>query len=319
MMKQVCKFSSLTETDRSNLSLDRDEKNTHNALMNKAMWVFVVAVLASCGKSEAAEESCEESVRKGAQAIRNAGSMSPDAPNLVARCLREKWSPAIRACASHATSTASLESCAGGVRGVADETTLPRIGSLADQLARLGEESAATAKIDTPNVADGNGPSAALASHLDEIRSFWMEDVYPAKREHRLGGQDWPSDIPNEARYGLDSIAKSAITAARERGAFPAGAVLLTPSQACCEYAGARCPPEPSVWQTPLWNELDFDIAESHDFQFAYLSHGDTFDAYAVGSPRCETATAVWWMRGGVTDSDTLWTETSLWTSPPKD
>lgn len=316
----MCKFSSLAMFDRSNLLLDRDGKNTHNALMNKAIWVFVVAVFAGCGRSEAAGESCEEAVREGTATIRKAGAPSPDAPNLVARCLREKWSPAVRACASHATSTASLESCAGTARGVADESTLHRIGSMADQLARLGEHSAPTnTTIHTPNVADENGPSAALESHLDEVRGFWMEDVYPAKREHRLGSRDWPSEIPDEARRGLDAIARSAFTAARERGAFPAGATPLTPSLACCDDLGARCSPEPSIWKIAPWNALDFDIDESHEFQFAYVSHGDTFDVYAVGSPRCESIAAVWWMRGGITDSDSLWTETSLWTSPPTD
>jgi len=318
-MGHVCKFGSLSLDNRSNLSLDRDGKNPHNALMNKVMWVLLVAMLAGCSRSEAAGESCEEAVRKGTATIRQAGAASPDAPNLVARCLREKWSPAVRACASHATSGASLETCAGAP-AIADETSLHRIGSMADQLARLGEESAATTtRNDVRHSANENDAAEALASHLDETLGFWMEDVYPAKREHRLGGQDWPSDIPDEARDGLNSIAHSAITSARERGTFPAGAVGLTPSTACCKFGAKRCPPEPTAWQNDVWNALDFDVSASHDFRFAYLSHGDTFEAYAVGSPGCAASATVWWMRGGITDGDTLWTETSRWTSPPTD
>jgi hypothetical protein len=98
-----------------------------------------------------------------------------------------------------------------------------------------------------------------------------------------------------EAEQSLERIvrsAESAAAAAETKGAeadrrLPPSAPL-TPPFRCCEQADGRCPPEPSLWEHPSWHALGFFPAESHYYQYEFVSDGQSFTARALGDLDCD-------------------------------
>src|SRR6185436_6516721 len=76
-------------------------------------------------------------------------------------------------------------------------------------------------------------------------------------------------------------------------GAFPALSQSLTPSTACCAFAGGRCPADPAAWDLPAWNAYGFAIVSAHDFQYAVTAsaNGAAMIANARGDLDCDNFT----------------------------
>ncbi|MBI5478770.1 MAG: hypothetical protein HY906_07945 [Deltaproteobacteria bacterium] len=56
------------------------------------------------------------------------------------------------------------------------------------------------------------------------------------------------------------------------RFTFPA-TTPWTPAQECCK-TGGRCPANASAWSHPTWKALDFSLADSHYYQYRFVSEG---------------------------------------------
>lgn len=94
-----------------------------------------------------------------------------------------------------------------------------------------------------------------------------------------------------EASLQLNKLGKNLEVHYLTESKFPAGEVALTPSESCCQGAGAKCPSTPAVWQQPVWQSLAFQIDEPHRFQYRYESDGATAVVEAVGDLDCDGQT----------------------------
>jgi hypothetical protein len=104
----------------------------------------------------------------------------------------------------------------------------------------------------------------------------------------------------SEAELNLDAIKKSAKNHFVDEATYPVATVGLTPAQPCCRGGGVtKCPADPANWQgVEAWDMLDFEITESHFFQYSYESDGKTYVARAVGDLDCDGVTSTWELRG---------------------
>lgn len=94
--------------------------------------------------------------------------------------------------------------------------------------------------------------------------------------------------METEARLQLNKLSKMARMLHAEKYAFPIGSTGLTPSKPCCEQADKRCPPVSEIWNTEVWQALEFSVDEPHRFQYSYESpDGQTFVAKAIGDVEC--------------------------------
>lgn len=104
-----------------------------------------------------------------------------------------------------------------------------------------------------------------------------------------------------EAGLELNLLGKHAKVAYGEQGKFPIGSAPLTPSQKCCGQPSNKCQPNPSDWQNPVWQALDFSVDEPGNYRFSYESQdGKTFVAKAVGDLDCDDQEAVWQLDGKI-------------------
>ncbi len=107
-----------------------------------------------------------------------------------------------------------------------------------------------------------------------------------------------------EASLQLNKIGKNAKTFYITASAYPATAAALTPTAACCDGAGKKCPVG-NVWSGG-WTDLDFQIDEPHLFQYAYTpaASGVTFAATAVGNLDCDATSITYTMNGSSTSGN---------------
>jgi hypothetical protein len=55
---------------------------------------------------------------------------------------------------------------------------------------------------------------------------------------------------------------------------------------------------EPTAWQQPLWQELDFSLDAPHLFRYSYESDGRSFTAKAVADLDCDGIEITYVMKG---------------------
>lgn len=93
-----------------------------------------------------------------------------------------------------------------------------------------------------------------------------------------------------EAQLQLNKIGKAAKLYWIENSAFPAGKTGPFPAAPCCEGPDHKC--AAGDWsQDPVWQALDFEIYEPHQFQYTYESDGQTAKATAIGDLDCDGET----------------------------
>lgn len=72
-----------------------------------------------------------------------------------------------------------------------------------------------------------------------------------------------------------------------ENGTFPKGSVAATPQGSCCDDPNHKCF-DPSAWQHPVWQALDFELDEPHIYRYGYESDGQTATVRAVRDLDCD-------------------------------
>ncbi|HUJ56942.1 MAG TPA: hypothetical protein VLX92_00460 [Kofleriaceae bacterium] len=92
----------------------------------------------------------------------------------------------------------------------------------------------------------------------------------------------------------LRHLAISAKTYQELNDKLPSGSAPLTPSVSCCSFDRGKCPVDPSLWQAPEWQMLDFQIDEPTLARFSWTGDGTTFDAEARTDADCDGQEAVW-------------------------
>jgi len=85
----------------------------------------------------------------------------------------------------------------------------------------------------------------------------------------------------------------------------------MTPAVNCCA-TGGRCAPEKSLWETPTWEALQFEMADPHYYRYRFQSEGvaqdATFVAYAHGDLDCDGELSTFSIYG---IANTAYTDTS--------
>jgi len=95
----------------------------------------------------------------------------------------------------------------------------------------------------------------------------------------------------SEAELNLDAIKKSNKTNFVEKAGYVNQNQGFTPGATCCAAGGVvKCPANAAAWQgLPAWDELDFEITESHYFVYSYASNaGADYTAIARGDLDCD-------------------------------
>lgn len=99
-----------------------------------------------------------------------------------------------------------------------------------------------------------------------------------------------------EAPLQLARLGRNLEAIGHADGKLPKGTVALTPARSCCE-TGVKCD-EPTAWQQPLWQELDFSLDAPHLFRYSYESDGRSFTAKAVADLDCDGIEITYVMKG---------------------
>jgi len=64
-----------------------------------------------------------------------------------------------------------------------------------------------------------------------------------------------------------------------------------TPDTTCCSQTGHKCLPNPTAWNLPTWQALQFSVDMPHYYRYAYTSAGSgpgsSFHAQAYGDLNC--------------------------------
>jgi hypothetical protein len=119
-------------------------------------------------------------------------------------------------------------------------------------------------------------------------RAGWSAEIRlclaAAKEERDLGACPEPEGSSEEPLGHMEAIAKAAGSVAAMDGSFPKGSVGPTPAASCCD---GGCD-DPTAWNDPLWHQLDFGLAEPHQFRYAYQSDGASFSVTATGDVDCD-------------------------------
>jgi hypothetical protein len=92
-----------------------------------------------------------------------------------------------------------------------------------------------------------------------------------------------------EGKINVQTIGKKAKIVYGESSAFPKGSAGPTPAANCCKEIGGMCSASSADWQSPVWQELHFQVTEPSRFHYSYESaDGKTFVARAEGDPLCD-------------------------------
>lgn len=70
---------------------------------------------------------------------------------------------------------------------------------------------------------------------------------------------------------------------------------LITPAVPCCNFAGGKCPVNPTDWTSQTWQALMFEVNDPHYYRYEYISTGtanpgvgSNFFAVARGDLNCD-------------------------------
>lgn len=106
-----------------------------------------------------------------------------------------------------------------------------------------------------------------------------------------------------EAQLQLNKIAKASKLYWGENAAFPTGKVGPSPAEPCCHGPDHKC--AVGDWsQDPVWQALDFEIDEPHQFQYTYESDGASAKATAIGDLDCDGQTITYTLELQVTNGN---------------
>jgi hypothetical protein len=92
----------------------------------------------------------------------------------------------------------------------------------------------------------------------------------------------------SDGKVALKRIAVGVKTFYNSNLAYPVANVGPVPATPCCAQPGKICAPDPSLWTTKLWNDLDFAVNVPSHFQFTYAGTATEFTATAVGDQKCD-------------------------------
>ena len=119
-----------------------------------------------------------------------------------------------------------------------------------------------------------------------------------------------------EAKIFLKRLTRWAKIAYEEREAFPVGTVGPTPATPCCTHDKGVCPPDPALWQDPVWRALDFQIDEPFRFQYSYTSDGKTFTVTATGDVQCDGKPTTLTASGSLANGDVVLDDAQVSSKP---
>ena len=76
---------------------------------------------------------------------------------------------------------------------------------------------------------------------------------------------------------------------------FPPAAAATPGMNACCAQTGQKCAPNPTSWQTPTWQALNFSVDDPHYYWYSTTravgtgtAVGDRYDLTANGNLNCD-------------------------------
>jgi type IV pilus assembly protein PilA len=121
----------------------------------------------------------------------------------------------------------------------------------------------------------------------------------------------------SEAELNLDAIKKGNKTNFVEKSAYVTQTQGFTPGATCCQAGGVtKCPANATAWQgLPAWDELDFEITESHYFVYRYDgSAGNAYTAVAAGDLDCDGVMGSYTLNGTSPGGN----QTTTLTKPPR-
>jgi Tfp pilus assembly protein PilE len=107
-----------------------------------------------------------------------------------------------------------------------------------------------------------------------------------------------------EASLQLNKLGKNLKVFYITESRFPAGEAALTPSTNCCQGPAGKCESTRAMWQQPVWQALDFEIADPHRFKYSYRSDGTTVVAEAVGDLDCDGQTITYRLEASAPNGD---------------
>jgi type IV pilus assembly protein PilA len=84
---------------------------------------------------------------------------------------------------------------------------------------------------------------------------------------------------------------------------FPGTQAATPPANDCCGQVGQKCAPNPTLWQTPTWNALNFSVDDPHYYWYSFTSTpgaGAKFDATANGNLNCDAVYSTFMRHGQV-------------------
>lgn len=81
-------------------------------------------------------------------------------------------------------------------------------------------------------------------------------------------------------------------------------------NNACCGQPSDKCVPTPGVWDTPMWQALNFGIDDAHYYWYNFISAGtgltSAFTAQGLGNLDCDQAYAVFERVGAVSPQNAV-------------
>jgi hypothetical protein len=110
-----------------------------------------------------------------------------------------------------------------------------------------------------------------------------------------------------EAKIGVGSIARNAVSASEREQIAPDGTVSpialvaapLTPAAgSCCKQPKGKCTPKKTDWQQPGWEAIGFEMADPHYYAYELVVDATGFTARAVGDLDCDGELATFELRG---------------------
>ncbi len=103
-------------------------------------------------------------------------------------------------------------------------------------------------------------------------------------------------DKANEAERELARLEKAIKQHVAVEGQLPIWQADRTPATPCCNPGRKdfKCEPDPTLWSSSPWHELDFSIDEPHQLQYELEASGDQVTVRAIGDLDCDSNEVVY-------------------------
>jgi hypothetical protein len=113
----------------------------------------------------------------------------------------------------------------------------------------------------------------------------------------------------SEAKLQLMKLQSHAKSSFAVNATFIKGSAPLTPSTPCCAQPTKKCKGHaPGDWDSPVWQQLEFQLDDDFYFQYSYESDGTTLTARAVGDPGCDGNLVTFELKGSVANGNPSFT-----------